>query len=93
MPAILSLVAPLLPYLMAILGAVAGYFYIKRKGVSEERARQETAKSEAVEKFRKKVEVAVSKDQTVEAKVEAKIEEIKDASAPVAPSNPNKFRF
>jgi len=91
---ILSLLAPLLPYLLAFIGVVAGYFAIKHKGVAQERERQEAKQAEAVKQVTKKIVAAESQDAVVDAKVEKQIEKIKDDSKPAADfDNPLKFRF
>lgn len=77
MSALLGLLGPLLPYLLMLLGGIAAYFAVKQKGKVEERAKQEAAKQEVVAQ----VNEAVSGDTVVDAKVEAKREEIKKSTA------------
>ena len=89
MPALLlSILGPLLPYLAGLLAVIAGYFAIKHRGVTQEKARE----AAAVAKVQAKVEVAKSKDAAIDAKVEEKIEAIKEAHKPDVASG-DVFKF
>lgn len=91
--AILSIIGPLIPYILGIFGIVVAYFTVKQKGVTQERQRQEVAQQKAQAAVTQKVEAAKSKDAAIDAKVEAKVEDLTKAEEPVAPPAPGKFRF
>lgn len=88
MPALLSLLGPLLPYIAGFLAIIVGYFTIRQRGVVAERQKQEKAQA----KVQEAVVVAQSKDVTVDQKVEKKIEAIKEAHTP-EPTAPDVFKF
>jgi molybdopterin synthase catalytic subunit len=89
---ILSLLAPLLPWLFGALAVLIGYFTIRQRGVAVERAKWEKAEVKAEEKLKENVKKAESKDEAIDAAVEAKIEEIKEQNTPPAPSG-DIFKF
>lgn len=91
--AILSILGPLVPYILGIFGIVVAYFTVKQRGVTQERQRQEAVQQKAQAEVVQRVQVAQSKDAAIDAKVEAKVEEITKAEEPAAPSAPGKFRF
>jgi len=96
MSALLSILAPLIPYILGILGFVALYFGIKRKGVTEERQRQEAAQQKAQAEVQAKVVEAKGKDAAIDAKVEAQVEAIKKQNPPavdVPPVDGDVFKF
>ena len=79
MPAfLLPLLLKLLPWLAGIIGVITLYFGIKRKGVTEERQRQETKRVAEVKQIQQKVDVAVSQDAAIDRKVVADVQRIKD---------------
>lgn len=84
MPALVSLLGSILPYVIGAIGIVAAYFGIKHKGVTEERARQQVAQAKVQQQVQKQVEVAKSQDAVIDQKVEAQVEAIKKANAPKA---------
>jgi hypothetical protein len=90
---ILSLLSSVLPYLLGIAALVASYFFVKNKGVQQERQKQEEAKQQAIAKVTEKVTEAVIKDTSVDKSIGEKIEEIKQAHKVEPPSQPDKFRF
>jgi len=96
--ALLSLLGPLLGPILAVLAALlaafAVYFGIKRKGVVQERERQEAQKAAEVRKVQSKVQTATSKDAEIDKKVTNEIKvTVEKISEPDAPSAPDKFRF
>jgi len=91
--AILGILGPLIPYIMGAIGIVVAYFTVKQRGVVQERQRQEVVQQKAQAAVVKKVEAAKAQDAVIDAKVEAKIEDLTKAEEPVAPSAPGKFRF
>lgn len=96
--ALLSLLGPLLGPLLAglatLIAVVAVYFGIKRKGVTEERERQEVAKVKEVAKVQEKVREAISKDSLIDKKVANEIEQIKkEVGNQPTSTNPDIFRF
>jgi len=93
MPAIMGIIGPLLPYLMLGLGAIAAYIGIKHKGKVEAQAQFQKQQEVVAQKVQQDVAVAVGKDQQIDQKVEAKIEDIKKADAIPQPSSPTKFKF
>jgi len=92
MPALLSLLGSALPYLLLVVGVIAGYFSIKHKGVVEERARQVEKQAEAKAAVEKAVVAAVSKDAAIDAHVAEIITAKKESHvAPIDP--PGRFNF
>jgi hypothetical protein len=88
------LLGPLLAGLAALIAVVAVYFGIKRKGVTEERERQEVAKVKEVAKVQEKVREAISKDSLIDKKVANEIEQIKkEVGNQPTSTNPDIFRF
>jgi len=92
LPALLSIIGPLLPYLLAGIGALAGFLAIRHSGVKAERDRQEKAQAEVQKKVEANVQKAVTQDAVIDAKVEKQIEDIKAEAAP-KPTPPDTFRF
>lgn len=88
MGALLSLLSPLLPYILGAIAVVVGYFTIRQKGVKAERQRQEAAQA----KVQVEVQKAVSKDAVIDQKVEQKIEAIKESHNPEPPAG-DVFKF
>lgn len=93
MPALLGILAPLLPYILMAVGVVGAYFGIKAKGKSEAKAQFQKQQEAVQQKVQAEVQVAVGKDQVVDQKTAAKVEEIKNEAQIVAPSDPTKFKF
>ena len=91
--AILGILGPLLPYIMGAIGIVVAYFTVKQRGVAQERQRQEVVQQKAQAAVVKKVEAAKAQDAVIDAKVEAKIEDITKAAEQDTSSAPGKFRF
>jgi hypothetical protein len=77
-----------------LIAILAIYFGIKRKGVTEERERQESAKAKEVAKTQEKVQEAISQDSLIDQKVTNEIKRIEqEANQVPTPSRPDKFRF
>ena len=98
MPAFaIDLLVKVLPYILGALALIGAYFGIKQKGVQQERAKQQAAQAKAVAQVQQQVQVAVSKDQQIDKKVQnevAKIEEAKPAPAPIGSLKPgDEFKF
>jgi hypothetical protein len=93
MGALLGILGPLLPYLLLGLGVLGAYFGIKSKGKSEAKAEFQKQQQVAQQKVQAQVQVAVGKDQEIDKKVEAKLDEIKNAEVIPSPSDPTKFKF
>lgn len=92
MEILISLLFKLAPYIIMLLGAVGLYFGVKRKGVKEERERQEVKRIEAVKQTVAKVEKAVAKDEAVDAKVAEEVKKI-ETEHTIKPDIDGKFRF
>lgn len=69
------------------------YFGIKRKGVTEERARQEEKKAEEIHRVQEEVNKAGFKDVEIETRTRKELEEIKRTISSSVPSSDSKFRF
>jgi hypothetical protein len=94
MTALIAFLSPILPYLLSCLAVIAGYLFIKQKGVSPERERQEAEQAEARAKLERQVSEAVSKDAEIDNQTAAKIEEVKQAhTVPPADSSGDRFKF
>jgi uncharacterized protein HemX len=96
--AILSLLGPLLGPILAVIAALAAfaafYFGIKRKGVLQEREKQEAQRIQEVAKVQAKVQEATSKDTEIDTKVANEIEQIKtDVGKQPTSDKPDIFRF
>lgn len=94
--AILSIIGPLIPYIIGAVAVIALYFGIKEKGVQEQKAREVNAQAKAVEQVKKQVAVAVAKDDAIDTKAqEAKDEVVKDvekpSDGPLPPGSSFKF--
>lgn len=74
---ILGLLGPILPYIVGAVAVVGGYFFIKSKGASEERQKNEIAVAKEREKLQGKVDSARSKDEEVDVKVNEKVSSLK----------------
>lgn len=92
--AILSIVGPMIPYILGILAVVGLYLGIKQKGVQQERVKQQEAQAKAVQQVQQKVQVAVAKDVDIDKQVQddIKVREKATSEIPVA-SAPDKFKF
>ena len=75
------------------MGLITLYFGVKRKGITEERERQETKRVEEVAKAQVEVNKAVSKDEEIDQVVRKQIEEIKRHPNIPKPGSDSKFRF
>ena len=82
MPAILTLIGPLVPYLAIGVAAIAGYFMIRHKGAVAEREKIEKAAVKAVAQRTKEVQKAVTKDIAVDKSVGEKIDAAKNQEPP-----------
>jgi len=88
------LMGPLLAGFAALIAILALYFGVKRKGVTEERERQEAAKAKEVAKMQEKVQEAISQDSLIDQKVTNEIKKIEqDVEKSSTSSRPDKFRF
>ncbi len=98
-----ALVAPLLGKLLAgaavVVALLAAYFGIKRKGVVEERARQQLAQTAARDAVQAKVDDARDQDRAIDAAAAAHVAELDRQAAPpsaptAAPPKPgDRFQF
>jgi hypothetical protein len=88
---ILSLLFKIGPYVIAVLGVVAVYLGIKRRGAAEERAKWEQEVADEKDRVRREVEEAVRQDAAIDNKVRGEIDAIKTPSA--KPDDPDIFRF
>ena len=96
--ALLSLIGPLLGPILAAIAALvafaAFYFGIKRKGVVQERERQEAKRVEEVAKTQSEVQKATLKDSEVDKKVANEIKVVVEkVGEPMPSSSLDKFRF
>jgi len=94
--AILSLLAPLLPWILGLGAVIVGYFGIRQRGVMVERQRQEAAQQKAQAKVQAQVVQAQTKDAAIDQKVEAQVAEIKKENPPtvaVPPVDGDVFKF
>jgi hypothetical protein len=96
MELLISLLFKAAPYLIVALGALGVYFGVKRKGVREERERQEVRQVEAKKQAEAKVARAVNLDEAVDVKTAEKVKEI-EAKNTIQPrtgfGNDDIFRF
>ena len=92
---LLPLLLKVLPFLAGLLGVVAVYFGIKRKGVTEERQRQVNRRIEEIKKVQTKIDSAVSQDSVIDRKVAEDVQKIKSEPKPqVSGFKPgDKFKF
>ena len=79
MPALLSLLGTLLPYLIGAIGIFAAYFGIKHKGVTEERERQQVAQQKQKEIVQQKIAAVEKQDAVVDQSTAVKIQKVEDA--------------
>lgn len=95
--AIFSLIGPVIGPLLAgvafVIAALVAYFGIKRKGVTEERERQQAAQVKETARVQKQVNEAVSKDTEIDLRVQDEVKAIEENSATPLPSRDDKFRF
>ena len=94
--AILSLIGPLLPWILGLGAVIVGYFGIRQRGVMVERQRQEAAQQKAQAKVQAQVVQAQSKDAAIDQKVEAQVAEIKKENPPTVDAPPvdgDVFKF
>lgn len=91
---ILTLLLKVLPYIAGLIAIVSGYFFIKHKGVVQEREKQQVVKAKEVAKAQAEVQKAVSKDIEIDQKVANEIKKIDaEVEQPPVASAPDKFRF
>lgn len=95
MPALLSFLAPLIPYILLVFGIVGAYFGVKAKGKAEAKAEFSAQQEKAQAQVQQKISQAVSNDAKIDQKVaqdKAKIDE--QANKPIDPVAPGSdFKF
>ena len=94
--AILSIIGPMIPYILGILAVIGIYLGVKQKGVQQERQRQQVIQQKAQAQVQKKIEVAQSKDIEIDNKAtEAKDEVVKNVEKPSTGDLPpgSQFKF
>lgn len=94
--AFLTLLGPLIPWILGLGAVVVGYFGIRQRGIMVERQRQEAAQQKAQAQAQVKVQQAQSKDAAIDQKVEAQVAQIKKENpVPVdaPPADGDVFKF
>lgn len=89
---LLPVLSSLLPYVVGLLAVVGLYFGVKRKGVLQERARQEEAVLEAKRVTEDRLAHTQADDVQIEAKVRKQIEDIKKIEKADAPKPEDTYR-
>jgi len=94
----LAFLAPFLGKIIAGLAMLAAmlavYFGIKRKGTLEERRKWELAEAEAKARLATRVSDAISKDATIDARVDVEKKEIREKhETPETPPGDDIFKF
>ena len=89
----LSALSSVLPYILSSLAVVAGYFWIKNKGVQQEREKNQMAQAEAQRRVAERITQAVTQDAAIDQKVVKQIEEVVKSNTPTQPDRPDRFRF
>ena len=96
MPALLLPLLPvlssLLPYVVGLLAIVGLYFGVKRKGVLQERARQEEAVLEAKRETEQRLDQAETDDLRIAERAKKQIEEIRKVERENAPKPEDTYR-
>jgi hypothetical protein len=94
---ILPLLLKFLPYILGAIGVAMVYFGIKRKGVLQERERQEAKQAEAKAAVVKKVAAATAKDEDIDRRVSEDVAKAKAKAtadeAPVDITPGSQFKF
>jgi len=92
---ILPLLLRFLPYVLGAIGVAAVYFGVKRKGVLQERERQEAKQAEAKAAVVKKVAAATAKDEDIDRRVSEDVAKAKAKAdeAPVDITPGSQFKF
>ena len=85
---LLTLIGPLVPWILGGLAAIVAYFGIKAKGAAEAKAKFQEQQSQATAKVQAQVAQAVSQDAQVDAKVEKQIVEIEKTEKPPVADRP-----
>lgn len=93
MGTILTLVSAFFPYILGAIGVISAYFFVKNKGVKQEREKQDLAKAEAVARVTVRLAEAVGQDAAIDTKTTQQIEEVKKHTTPTQPDRPDRFRF
>ena len=90
---LINLLFKLGPYVAALLGLVALYLGIKRKGAAEERSRWEEAVHEERARVADAVRTAEKGDVKVDREVNEKLDKLKSDSSARPPVGDDIFRF
>jgi len=77
MELLLPVLLKFLPYILGVIGVAAMYFGIKRKGVVQERERQEAKRVEEVKQVQVEINKAISKDEEIDKRVQEDVQKIK----------------
>ena len=90
--ALLSILGPLVPYILGAIGLVLVYFGIKQKGVQQEHARQVKQQEKVTAQVKAQVVKAENKDAVINQRVEQEVQKIEDKPPESPKLDPSKLR-